>query len=119
MRLCDRHEDLVKFMDIMISIDTEVLYKRNCYKPNCITPSWSVESIEDALLDAFKRPDGVQVQLILQKSVPVPVHRYSLAYGFINFVADFGGYLGLLLGASLLSVYDGGINLLQRAFSAK
>ncbi len=29
-----------------------------------------------------------------------------LIYGFGNFVADFGGYLGLLLGASFLSIYD-------------
>jgi hypothetical protein len=30
----------------------------------------------------------------------------SISYQFVNFVADFGGYLGLLLGASLLDIYD-------------
>ena len=28
-------------------------------------------------------------------------------YGFTNFVADIGGYLGLFLGASMLSICDG------------
>ncbi len=100
----------------MISIDTEVLYKRKCYQPNCITSAWSVESTEDTLMDAFKKPGQLSVQLSLQKSVPVAVHRYSLAYGFSNFVADFGGYLGLLLGASLLSIYDDGVNLIAKVY---
>ena len=30
----------------------------------------------------------------------------SLAYTFINLVAEFGGYLGILMGASILSLYD-------------
>ena len=34
------------------------------------------------------------------------VKKQFLTYTFANFVADFGGYLGLLLGHSLLSLYD-------------
>ena len=30
----------------------------------------------------------------------------SLAYTLISIVGDFGGYLGILMGASILSVYD-------------
>jgi hypothetical protein len=30
----------------------------------------------------------------------------SISYQFVNFVAEVGGYLGLLLGASLLDMYD-------------
>jgi hypothetical protein len=37
----------------------------------------------------------------------VPVIEEKLLYGFENFFADVGGYLGLLLGGSILSVYDG------------
>ena len=36
----------------------------------------------------------------------VEVTKEVFAYQFANFVADFGGYLGLCLGASLLSIYD-------------
>ena len=34
-----------------------------------------------------------------------PVYKYEL-YGFSSFVADVGGFLGLLLGASLLSLFE-------------
>ncbi len=40
--------------------------------------------------------------------------KEKLSYEFTNFVADFGGYLGLLLGASLLSIYDGLIEICRR-----
>ena len=30
----------------------------------------------------------------------------SLAYTLINLVAEFGGYSGILLGSSILSIYD-------------
>jgi hypothetical protein len=32
--------------------------------------------------------------------------KEHFTYQWENFVADFGGYLGLLLGASLLDIYD-------------
>jgi hypothetical protein len=32
--------------------------------------------------------------------------KEHITYQWENFVADFGGYLGLLLGASLLDIYD-------------
>ncbi len=37
----------------------------------------------------------------------------NLLYGWSNFVADFGGYLGLLLGHSVLSFYDFGKDLVK------
>ena len=43
-------------------------------------------------------------------------------YEMTNFIADFGGYLGLLLGCSLLSFYDKGrewIIILYRRIKAK
>ena len=36
----------------------------------------------------------------------VQVIEEILAYKFPDLVADFGGYLGLLLGASIVSMYD-------------
>jgi hypothetical protein len=40
--------------------------------------------------------------VILQVNV---MQEISL-YGLSNFIADFGGYLGLLLGASLITIYE-------------
>ena len=36
----------------------------------------------------------------------VQIMEESLAYTFINLVAEFGGYLGILMGASILSLYE-------------
>jgi hypothetical protein len=36
----------------------------------------------------------------------VELTQEHITYQWENFVADFGGYLGLLLGASLLDIYD-------------
>ena len=36
----------------------------------------------------------------------VEVIEETLAYKFQDLFADFGGYLGLLLGASIMSLYD-------------
>jgi hypothetical protein len=40
-------------------------------------------------------------------------------YEFQQFIADFGGYLGLLLGASIPSIYDYLIGVLKRIFKRR
>ncbi len=99
-------------MNIMTTMNSEVLVARDCYKPNCEYSSWSTGKSDELILTDYRSAANLMVQVLLQRSVPVAVQRYSIAYGFSNFVADFGGYLGLLLGASLLSLYDDGVNLL-------
>jgi hypothetical protein len=50
----------------------------------------------------------------------VEVREELKLYGFSNFVADVGGSLGLLLGASLLSIFDWCVEFLDaRLFSNK
>ena len=43
--------------------------------------------------------------------------KQFLIYGITNFVADFGGYLGLLLGYSLLAFYDEGKDLIPKLYN--
>ena len=40
------------------------------------------------------------------------MRQESLVYGYQDLFADFGGYLGLFIGASILSIYD---NILELA----
>ena len=47
--------------------------------------------------------------LILQLKIDEAV----VLYDFKSLVADFGGYLGLLFGASILGIYDGFIEFLS------
>ena len=48
----------------------------------------------------------VQVEMFFAKSEVIQ-EREVLVYDFYDLIGDIGGYLGLLLGASLLSIYDG------------
>ncbi len=106
-------------MDLMRDMESEDLMAKGCFKANCKSSSWHVARSDSNILKDFSRPNFAYVQLLFQKSVPVAVQRYSIAYGFSNFVADFGGYLGLLLGASLLSLYDDAVAMLGKACGNK
>ena len=44
------------------------------------------------------------------------MRQESLVYGYQDLFADFGGYLGLLIGASILSIYD---NILELAIKLR
>ncbi len=42
------------------------------------------------------------------------VREEYIAYDFSSLTADFGGYLGLLLGHSILTLYDVGLDLFEK-----
>ena len=46
----------------------------------------------------------------------IEVQKESLVYGYQDLLADFGGYLGLLLGVSMLSIYDYALELFIKIF---
>ena len=46
----------------------------------------------------------------------IEVQKESLVYGYQDLLADFGGYLGLLLGVSMLSIYDYTLELFIKIF---
>ena len=54
-------------------------------------------------------PTSTESRIIFQFFFPSTMYdkrKQYLIYDGTDFVADFGGYLGLLLGSSLLSLYD-------------
>ena len=76
-----------------------------CSQENCDKYSWPVQQDFDGTVDAMAG-NYSEVMFAIPKDTVVQVTREVMAYTFANFVADFGGYLGLLLGASLMSIYD-------------
>ena len=46
----------------------------------------------------------------------IEVQKESLVYDYQDLLADFGGYLGLLLGVSMLSIYDYALELFIKIF---
>ncbi len=85
-----------------------------CRKPNCITDEWYMVS-RDTFVNYENKNQFGAVVLEMSPNHCWKITKDVLIYGFGNFIADFGGYLGLLLGASILSIYDSGKELLQMA----
>lgn len=54
----------------------------------------------------------MEVQFSLADKI-IPVEVYTKVYKLSNLIADIGGYMGLLLGASFLSLYKAFIKFLQ------
>ncbi len=111
MRLCDQVKDLDNFSDLFRNftydeITEEELKEFGCLTKNCESNTWEVLSNEEP--KPIDLPSNhAFFQYYIASGVATKVTREHLSYGIANFVADCGGYLGLLLGASLLSIYDG------------
>ena len=87
--------------------DERLRQKYKCLAPNCFKTTWNIvkESASGPIGPFFSSKMvsityETKVGDIVKSTTEVP------AYRFANFLADFGGYMGLLLGASLLSIYD-------------
>ena len=110
----------------------DVLTRFNCLPLECIERSWKSNSaarVEDltspltrhvAILDPV--PSDVDLnstRLVLGlylKTKRITVLKHTKLYSFANFVADFGGYFGLLLGGSLLAVLDMVVSFSKRCY---
>ncbi len=75
---------------------------------NCVRDEWYVKSKDSY---APVGPNLARIVFVFSKSNCMTVSRQILIYGLMDFVSDFGAFLGLLLGASLLSIFDSGIDI--------
>ncbi len=119
-RACSRPEDLDNYIDvngIRQGKLKQALKDFGCLRDNCIRNTFRVMG-RDSYSGTFSNETGSLI-LDITPDDCIQITRQILIYGFSNFVADFGGYLGLLLGASLLSVYDTGLDLLKLLLKSK
>lgn len=106
-RVCSTKEDLKSFLEMKFE---------NCTQ-RCRQIQWrAVTNYEARNLVNHKEAamrrynDTYSVTFVInQKEVKIIKEVYL--YDFYNFIADFGGYLGLLLGGSILTVFDGITNI--------
>ena len=89
-------------MNILKSEANRELMNEGCFMPNCKQKSWEIKNSKNMerrknnkLLTGF--------QYHLPRHTKVLVRKEVKLYTLINFFAEVGGYLGLLLGESLLS----------------
>ena len=84
-------------MNILKPEEQIYLIKDGCFIPNCQQRSWETKK---EILTGY---EASGFEFIMPKQPKVLVRREMKLYTPINFFADVGGYLGLLLGESLIS----------------
>ncbi len=128
-RICDKPEDLDNMVDAFAESYSQKMIRAakdfGCLKENCEKNVWKTVLQNKMLIDVYASvkngsdlQDLTKITYETQNTNPIKVVRQHLAYGFSQFVADFGGYLGLLLGASILSIYDSVIEAVKVAMVA-
>jgi len=84
-------------------LDTYIEWRDNkAFKSYCQMPCASMEVTFPAIADGITSPDEAYVKLYPLSVVKVQTSYWS--YSIISLLAEVGGYLGLLLGMSLLDI---------------
>ena len=99
--ICKSKEKFQEFKNISFNIlrkkEIRELVKEGCFIPNCQQRSWEFKK------ESFKEVTKSGFDFTINENPKVLVRREVKLYTAINFFAEVGGYLGLLLGESLIS----------------
>ena len=100
--ICKGKDKFREFKNISVNIgrpeETEGLLKEDCFIPNCQQRSWDMRKEK---YTEYINYTGYYIAMY--ENPKVIVRREVKLYTLINFFAEVGGYLGLLLGESLVS----------------
>ena len=129
--MCSHPHDFMQYMeshgDLLDFETNDITQTANCI-PSCKRVEYSVKMFNKlpGLDPEVYQYLGVDNQLknALQLDFFFGKDRFSkreqyYAYDKQNLVADFGGYLGLLLGYSFLTAYDSIVNLLEKILNLR
>jgi hypothetical protein len=116
--LCNGKDKFQEFKNLSMSIGglgaTNDLYERGCIIPNCQQKSWKIGSVK-----RLENPTNSTFLIFIFSSKTKALHRNEIElYTISSFFADIGGYLGLLLGESLVSYFLFGLKWAQKFFSS-
>ena len=85
-----------------------------CNKQNCEQTNWEMSSWQKVYIK--ERPGLSFLKLTFPSSKKISVMEESLAYTKLDLLADIGGYAGIFIGASLLTLYDATLSLLSNVW---
>ena len=116
--LCNGRDKFQEFKNLSMSIaglePTNELHKRGCIIPNCKQKAWNVASVKK-----LKNPKNVTYPYFVFSHKTKVLHRNEIElFTISSFFADIGGYLGLLLGESVVSYFLLGVKLVQKFISS-
>ncbi len=86
--------------------EQEVFFKTGCLT-SCHKDNFRVAEYNDKRVATEKSNTGTKFELVLFHANARYYHmKHYVIYDYNSFIADVGGYLGLLLGHSMLSFYS-------------
>ena len=117
LRNCQTENDLEVYRNLTIDITSthlrQKLVKKGCFRPNCRQTTWA----KNQYATRFKTDeDNIELWIFLPSTAKVTQRKELLLADFSTFLADCGSYLGLFLGASVLSMTDTAFLSIKRAF---
>ena len=104
--VCQGQQELKDFRNLsfhMMSQSQEIqdmIAKKGCFKPNCRQTTWT----KNQFIERWKRENETFLLMIIPPSAKVLQRKEVLLADVSTFVADCGSYLGLFLGASILTL---------------
>ena len=90
--------------------------RKGCFKPNCIKRKWKriYSETYSASIFSWASPNKTYVVFTLSDTAFTLMKEEIKLADFSTFMADCGSYLGLFLGASILSLSEIGVTLAKR-----
>ena len=108
--VCKSKDDLDAFRNLSLNMDTEEIKAKiemkGCFKPNCKKTTWVKNQYSAKTGIEGSNSEYLRYYINIPSTMKILQKREVKIADFGTFVADFGGYLGLFLGASVLSLTD-------------
>ena len=107
MRTCQSEEDLLAFRNLSFHITspyiTAKITEKGCFTPNCKQTVWVKNQYAKSYIEDY---DSSQIRIFIPSTSKVIQRREIRLANVATFMADFGSYLGLFLGGSILSLTE-------------
>ena len=87
--------------------------------PGCTRLAYSAKVYKKSFEHEYQSESEVVVVSLFYHQHEVPVKEHVYAYDHFNLIADIGGYLGLLLGYSILAFYDMLVYVIEKVACTK
>ena len=111
-RICDTVTDTQTFLKLKAALKnvdlTSVMEQSGCYR-NCKYTKYVTNLVTELDIDSFFLPsvnESISTGISMFISDPyIKVEEEKLDYDLNRYIADFGGFLGLLLGLNCIDIY--------------
>ena len=113
------HEQFMDMAAVIYALDEEQIFKKTGCMPCCTRNEISAKLVDTDIIgkNHYYYHEGMEnyaIMMFYYANNKIRVKEEYYTYDMSNLIADFGGYLGLLLGYSILGFYDTALTVLTR-----